>query len=211
MSGDQGGPPLSGVARTDGGRDESRDVPTPVVPDTASNRMLDRRDPVPESESGLLSRDYQPRTGGPEMVTSWPLGAPPDLDRPGGDPWEIPDDEFVQIQRNLTVNQFLGPIEFTKLYLGVRGRGHVTDGGTLTLKLEQVHLEGDEYQTEIDLTNEADAPFMTPMVECTPDRRDYREHSFIGREMYGGYVLSAKATDGTGYLDQGTAVHLWSE
>lgn len=173
--------------------------------------MIDRRDPVPESESGLLSRDYQPRTGGPEMITSWPLGIPPEQNQPGGGPWQIEGNEFTQLQRNLTVNHFLGPIEFTKLYLGVRGRGYVTNGGTLTLRLEQLHLEGPQYETEIELSNESDAPFMTPMVECMPDRRDYREHSFIGREMYGGYVLSAKVTSGIGYLDQGTAVHLWSE
>lgn len=211
MPGDQRRPPVSGIARTDGGSERSSGAPTPQVPDAASNRMVDRRDPVPESKSGLLSRDYQPRTGGPEMVTSWPLGTPPGQDEPGGDPWRVDTDEFTQLQRNLTVNHFLGPIECSKLYLGVRGRGFVTDGGTLTLRLEQVHLEGAEYETEIDLVNGDDAPFMTPMVESTPDARDYREHSFIGREMYGGYVLSAKVSDGVGYLDQGTAVHLWSE
>lgn len=211
MRGDQDERPLLAPADTHGRSTESVDVPTPQVPETAANRMTDRRNPVPQSERGLLSRDYQPRTGGPEMITSWPLGTPPGQEQPGGDPWEIRDDEFTQIQRNLTVNHFLGPIEFTKLYLGVRGRGSVTDSGTLTLKLEQIHLEGSQYETEIELTNETEAPFMTPMVECTPDKRDYREHSFIGREMYGGYVLSSKVSSGTGYLDQGTAVHLWSE
>lgn len=211
MRGDQHERPLFGPDTTGGHSTSNEEAPTPQVPDTADNRIVDRRDPVPRSESGLLSRDYQPRSGGPELITSWPLGAPPEQGQPGGDPWRIRGEEFVQIQRNLTVNHFLGPIEFTKLYLGVRGRGHVKDGGTLTLKLTQIHLEGAEYETSIDLTNETEAPFMTPMVECTPDKRAYREHSFIGREMYGGYVLSAKATDGVGYLDQGTAVHLWSE
>lgn len=199
---------------TDGGTgDNTNDegTPTPIVPDTASNRLVERRDPVPQSTAGLLSRDYQPRTGGPELIASWPLGTPPEQDAPGGDPWRIRVTDYVQLQRNLTVNHFLGPIEYTKLYLGVRGRGHVENGGSLTLKLEQLHLEGEEYETQIDLTNDSGAPFITPMVECTPDARDYREHSFIGREMYGGYVLSAKITSGTGYLDQGTAVHLWSE
>lgn len=187
------------------------DVPTPQVPDTADNRLVERRDPVPQSRSGLLSRDYQPRRGGPEMVASWPLGTPPELEQPGADPWRIRETDYVQLQRNLTVNHFLGPIEFTKLYLGVRGSGRIEGGGVLSVKLEQLHLEDEAYETEIELTNGEDAPFLTPMVECTPDAREYREHSFIGREMYGGYVLSAKVSSGTGYLDQGTAVHLWSE
>lgn len=185
--------------------------PEPRMPDTAGNRLRDRRPPDEHSRSGLVSRDYQPRHGGPELVTSWPLGTPPGQSRPGGDDWTIESEEFVQLQRNLTVNHFLGPIEFTKLYVGVRGRGRVDAEGTLTLRLEPIHLEGEEYRTSIELSNEDDAPFMTPMVELTPDARDYREHSFIGREMYGGYVLSAKVTGGTGYLDQGTAVNLWSE
>lgn len=185
--------------------------PEPQVPDTADNRLQNRRAPDEHSRSGLVSRDYQPRHGGPELVTSWPLGTPPGQSRPGGDDWSIESEEFVQLQRNLTVNHFLGSIEFTKLYVGVRGRGRVDGEGTLTLRLEPIHLTGEEYRTSIELSNEDDAPFMTPMVEFTPDARDYREHSFIGREMYGGYVLSAKVTGGTGYLDQGTAVNLWSE
>lgn len=211
MRGDSVEHPWFGPNDTGGHAADDRAVPRPQVPDTANNRIVDRRDPVPQSERGLVSRDYQPRSGGPELVASWPLGTPPGQTRPGGDPWPVDDEEFVQLQRNLTVNHFLGPIEFTKLYLGVRGCGHVTDGGTLTVKLEQIHVEGPEYETSIDLTNDTDEPFMTPMVECTPDARDYREHSFIGREMYGGYVFSAKAAGGVGYLDQGTAVHLWSE
>lgn len=185
-------------------------APEPEQPDTNPNRFRDRRPPEAHSKKGLVSRDYQPRHGGPELITSWPLGVPPGQSSPGGDPWRIESEEFTQIQRNLTVNHFLGPIEYTKLYVGVRGRARVEAGGTLTLRLEPIHLEGDSYRTTIELTNEEDAPFMTPMVEFTPDARDYREHTFIGREMYGGYVLSAKVEDGVGYLDQGTAVNLWS-
>ncbi|WP_435361682.1 hypothetical protein [Haloarchaeobius sp. DFWS5] len=183
----------------------------PSRTDVADNRIVERRDPVDQSESGLVSRDYQPRHGGPELIASWPLGPTPSQTEPGAVDWEVTSSEYVQLQRNLTVNHFLGPIEYTKIYAGIRGRGRVEGGGTLSLKLEPIHLEGDEFQTEITLTNDDDEPFMTPMVEFTPDGRVYREHSFIGREMYGGYVFSAKVEDGTGYLDQGTAVHLWSE
>lgn len=177
----------------------------------ATNRLIDRRDPVERSERGLLSRDYQPRHGGPELIASWPLGPAPSQTEPGNVDWEVTREEYVQLQRNLTVNQFLGPIEYTKIYAGVRGRGRIEDGGVLSLRLEPLHLEGEEYRTTITLTNDGDEPFMTPMVEFTPDARDYRDHSFIGREMYGGYVFSAKVDGGTGYLDQGTAVHLWCE
>jgi hypothetical protein len=194
---------LSRAIRADGGRSSRAKV--------ADNRLIERRDPVEQSKSGLLSRDYQPRHGGPELIASWPLGNAPGQTEPGNVDWEVNSEEYVQLQRNLTVNHFLGPIEYTKIYAGVRGRGRVEGGGTLSLRLEPLHLEGEEYRTTITLTNSEDEPFMTPMVEFTPDARDYREHSFIGREMYGGYVLSAKVDTGTGYLDQGTGVHLWSE
>lgn len=190
--------------------DERRSAPRPVVPDTAPDRTEPRRSPVDRSEAGLVSRDYQPRHGGPELVASWPLGPAPGQTEPGDVDWTVESEAFVQLQRNLTFTHFLGPIDYTKLYLGVRGRGRA-EGGTLTLRLETVHLEGDAYETEIDLRNGEDEPFGTPMVEATPDARDYREHEFIGREMYGGYVLSARVSGGVGYLDQGTAVHLWSE
>lgn len=173
--------------------------------------MIERRDPSQESASGLVSRDYQPRTGGPEMVASWPLGAPPTQNGLGDDEWEITTEEFVTIQRNLTVTNFLGAIEYTKLYGGVRGRVRVTDGATLSLRFSPIHLEGEQYETTVQFSCTETSPFITPMVEFTPDSRDYREHSFIGREMYGGYELEARVEDGTGYLDQGTAVHLWSE
>ncbi|WP_435156419.1 hypothetical protein [Haladaptatus sp. DFWS20] len=191
--------------RPDGG------APDPVVPDVADNSIVSRRDPVEHSKSGLVSRDHQPRRGGPELITSWPLGIPPGQTEPGDGDWELTNTEYVTLQRNLTVNHFIGPIEYTRIYAGVRGRGRVTSGGTLKLRLRPLHLEGEQYETEIELVNDEDEPFMTPMIEFTPDARDYREHSFIGREMYGGYVLEASTESGTGYLDQGTAVHLWSE
>jgi hypothetical protein len=184
----------------------------PMQPDTAENSILERRDPTEHSDSGLLSRDYQPRYGGPELIASWPLGPPPSQTEPGNVDWEVMNDEFVQLQRNLTVTPFVGPIEYSKIYLGVRGTGCVeTEGETLSIRLETTHLTGSEYETEIDVSNTSMQPFMTPMVEFAPDARDYREHTFIGREMYSGYVLSAAVTSGTGYLDQGTSVHLWSE
>lgn len=204
--GENGNQRRDATDRADGGRPEAN------VPDTADNRMVQRRPPTEHSESGLLSRDYQPSHGGPELIASWPLGPTPDQTEPGDVDWEVTGDEFVQLQRNLTVNNFLGPFEEAKVYAGVRGRARVEGGGTLTLKLDTVHLEGDGYETEIDLVNEESEPFITPMVEFLPDdRNDYREHSFIGREMYGGYAFSAKVEGGTGYVDQGTAVHLWSE
>lgn len=176
--------------------------PDEVRPDTADNRVIERRDPTDHSDSGLLSRDYQPRHGGPELIASWPLGPTPEQTAPGNIDWTVTDDEFVQLQRNLTVTPFVGPIEHSKIYLGVRGTGRVeTDGETLTIRLETTHLEGSEYETEIDLSNTSMQPFVTPMIEFAPDTRDYREHTFIGREMYSGYVLSAAITGGTGYLD----------
>lgn len=184
----------------------------PVQPDTADNRIVERRDPAEHSDSGLLSRDYQPRYGGPELIASWPLGPTPDQTDPGNVDWEVTTHEFVQLQRNLTVTPFVGPIEHSKIYLGVRGTGCVEiEGETLTLRLKTTHLKGSAYETEIDLSNTSMQPFMTPMVEFAPDAMDYRDHTFIGREMYGGYVLSAAVSGGTGYLDQGTSVHLWGE
>lgn len=181
-------------------------------PTTAPNRQTDRRPTDKHSTTGLVSRDYQPTHGGPELIASWPLGPTPRQTEPGNVDWKVTERDMVQLQRNLTVNHFLGPIEHAKLYLGVRGRARVgTAGESLTLALETTHLEGEEYETRIKLTNESREPFMTPMIEFVPDARDYREHSFIGREMYGGYVLSASVSGGTGYVDQGTAVHLWSE
>ncbi|WP_137287649.1 hypothetical protein [Halorussus salinisoli] len=180
-------------------------------PRTAPNRQHDRRPPDEHSEAGLLSRDYQPRHGGPELIASWPLGPAPSQTEPGDVDWKVASQEPVQLQRNLTVNHFLGPIENAKIYAGVRGIARVENGETLTLSLETTHLKGEEYETEIELTNVTTEPFLTPLVEFVPDANDYREHSFIGREMYGGYVLSAAVSGGTGYVDQGTAVHLWSE
>lgn len=189
-----------------------RDAPRPIVPDAATTETRPRRSSTRCSDSGLVSRDYQPRRDGPELIASWPLGPAPGQTTPGNVDWEVTDREFVQLQRNLTVTPFIGPIERSKIYLGVRGSGRVdTEGESLSVRLETTHLEGSEYETEIELSNPSMRPFITPMIEFTPDARDYREHTYIGKEMYGGYVLSASVTGGTGYLDQGTSVHCWSE
>lgn len=119
--------------------------------------------------------------------------------------------EFVTLQRNLTLTDFIGSIEYTRIYAGIWGRARVSDGGRLTLRLRPIHLEADQYETTVKLVNSKERPFATPIVEFTLNTRDYREHSFIGQEMYGGYVLEARAESGTGFLDQGTAVYLWSE
>jgi hypothetical protein len=185
---------------------------SPTRSETAANWTHPRRSPIDHSESGLVSRDYQPRHDGPELVASWPLGPSPAQTELGNVDWEITTEEPVQLQRNLTVNHFLGSIDYTTFYVGVRGSGRIdASGETLTLTLSTTHLEGDEYETAIELTNTTDEPFITPLIEFTPDARVYGEHEFIGSEMYGGYVLSAAVSGGTGYLDQGTSVHLWSE
>lgn len=186
-------------------------LPDPVVPDAAKRRKGEQRGVAPRNKSGLLSRHYRPRHDGPDYLASWPLGAPPRQTGPDDVDWRVESRTFVTLQRNLTVNHLFGAIDESPIYLGVRGRCRVTDGATLTLRVEPIHLDEPDYGTTIHLKNTETEPFMTPMDEFLPTDRDaYREHSFIGREMYGGYVLSAKVTGGTGYIDQGTAVHLWS-
>lgn len=180
--------------------------------DSGLNRMISRPEPTERTDCGLASRDYRPRTGGPELVTSWPLGPAPGQTEPGDVQWELTDSEFTTVQRTLFQLPYLGPIDYTKIYLNVRGRARVNrDGETLTLRIENHNLSGKPYETEIRLQNTQDEPFISPMIEFTPDGREYGPHEFIGKEMYGGYSLDAKVSDGSAHLDQGTAVQLWSE
>lgn len=177
-----------------------------------SNRFQDRPTPTGKSDSSLASRDYRPRTGGPDLITSWPLGPAPGQTEPGDIDWELTEPEFTTLGRTLLQLPYLGPIDYTKIYLNVRGRGRVEQSGVvLTLRISNEALSGKPYETEIELTNTETEPFISPMVELTPDGREYGEHEFIGKEMYGGYTLEGKVSDGSAYLDQGTAVQLWSE
>jgi len=174
------------------------------------NRMLARRSPTDRSESALASRDYQPRTGGPELVASWRLGAPPGQTEPGRVPWEITDTEYVTLQSTLLSPPYLTGVNYAPAYLTVCGRGAVdTAGETLSVELSNSVLSGKPYETEIELTNTEPGPFMTPLVECTPDRPDYESKPW-GPE-YPEYRLSAKVSGGTGTLDPATNVQLWSE
>jgi len=177
-----------------------------------ANRMLGRRPPTDQSSSGLASRDYQPRTGGPELVASWTLGPPPGQTEPGGDPWSLESPEFTQLKRVLFQLPYLGSVDYSKLYLNVRGKGHVElSDATLTLRLSKENLSGKPYETAVTLSNAESAPFILPMVEAVPDGREYGPHNFIGKEMYGGVALEGKVSDGRAFLDQGTAIQLWSE
>jgi len=176
------------------------------TPGGDENRMLARRSPVGQSSSGLASRDYQPRTGGPELVASWPLGPAPDSTSPGVEEWQVPAEESVVLQRNFLQLPYLGPIDYSPLYLNVMGAASV-DGGTMRVELANQNLSGKPYEHEVELTNDEREPFVVPMVEVAPETD---EHGEIGKS-YGGYELRASTTDGTGYVDPGTTVQLWSE
>jgi hypothetical protein len=174
------------------------------------NRMLSRRSPVGQSRPSTVSRDYQPRTGGPELVASWPLGAPPSQTEPGGEDWEVTDSEYVTLQKNYLNVPYVAPIECSILYLNVCGRAATSaDDETLTLGLTTDHLEvsGEPYETSIDLSAADGEYFLTPMIEFAPDTGEYEP----GHDIVSGYELRAKVSGGTGHVDQGTAVQLWSE
>jgi len=173
------------------------------------DRPLDRDSPIDRSASGLVSRDYRPRPRGPELLASGPLGTAPRQSEPGDGAWEITSDEYVTVQKHRLTLPYAGDIERTPLYLNLRGHARVASGATLTLHLRTTHLrEGKPYDAEIELTHEDGDDFQTPFVEFAPERPgDYTD---LG-EVFAGYELRAKATGGTGYLDQGTSVILYSE
>jgi len=192
---------MKDVHAHDAGIEESR---------TDYNRMLSRRSPVDRSESGLVSRDYQPRTGGPELVASWQLGSPPAQTELGDVDWEITQTEYVTLQRNILSPPYVAGSNYSPTYLVVCGRGRVdTDGETLSIELTNSHLSGKPYETEIELTNTDERPFMTPLIEVSPDRPDYEGKPWGSRVPE--YVLSAKVSGGTAHLNRATSVQLWSE
>lgn len=172
--------------------------------------MLSRRSPVGQSRPSTVSRDYQPRTGGPELVASWPLGPTPSQERPGDESWTVTDPEFVTLQKNFVTIPYAAPIEHSILYLNACGRASTSsEEATLTLRLTTDHLElkGEPYETSIDLSAVDGEYFLTPMIEFAPDTGEYEP----GHDIVAGYELRAKVSGGTGYVDQGSAVQLWSE
>jgi hypothetical protein len=181
-----------------------------VAPRRDPNRMLSRRSPVKQSDAALVSRDYQPRVGGPELVASWPLGPPPSQTGPGDDDWEVTAPDYVTLQRNFLTVPYVAPIDCTILYLNVCGRARTSAGDvTLTLRLTSDHVEcsGEPYETTISVSDEGGDYFVSPMVEFAPDTGEYKP----GHDIVSGYGFEAKVSDGSGYVDQGSAVQLWSE
>jgi hypothetical protein len=168
------------------------------------NRMLSRSSPVTESETGLVSRDWQPRHGGPELIAAWPLGHPPE--RYGDDEWDVPPGETV-LQRNVFHLPYTGGVDYAPLYINVVGRAYHDSGDELTLTLDCEHLSGDEFTSSVDLTTESEEPFVSPMVEFTPEVESYTS---LGR-IFGEYSLTVTADTAGGHVNQGTGVHLWSE
>ena len=174
------------------------------------NRMLSRRSPVTESDTALVSRDYQPRVGGPELVASWPLGPTPAQTSPGDSDWEVTKTDYIPLQKNLLTLPYVAPIECSILYLNFCGRARTSsDDAALRLRLTTDHVEysGEPYETTIGVSDEDGEYFLSPMVEFAPDTGDYKP----GHDIIAGYEFEAKVSDGTGYVDQGTAVQLWSE
>jgi hypothetical protein len=189
--------------------DESMNDPHDAVRiERDRNRMLGRRSPVDQSESSLISHDYQPRTGGPELIASWPLGPAPRQREPGDIDWQISACDFVTLQKNSMLMPYIGPLDYTKIYLGVCGQAYVDAvGEELTVKLTNRNLSGKPYETDATINANSSEYFVSPMVDFAPETDEYENE---GR-LFGGYELRAKVSDGTGYIDQGTAVQLWSE
>lgn len=198
------GPDRTGPPRDAGGAYES--AVEGIHP--GGNRMLGRRSAAEQSQSGLVSRDYQPRTGGPELMASWPLGAPPRQTEPGDLDWRVTGTDWTMIQKHHFSMPYVGPIDYAKLYIGVTGIASVDeDEETLGVRLENRHVEGDAYDATARIHGTSDATFATPMIEFAPD-----VETFTGRgRTVGGYTVSARVSGGTAWIDQGTAVQLWAE
>jgi hypothetical protein len=127
--------------------------------------------------------------------------------------WEIDTMEYTLIQKNTLQLPYLGPLDYAPLYLNVCGRGYVEpDGAVLSLSLADTQLSGKAYRTTLELENDTRKPFASSMIEVAPETTD-ETHAAYDKpgHLYGGYELKAKVSDGTGYIDQGTCVQVWSE
>lgn len=169
--------------------------------------LLSRRSPIDRSESGLVSRDYQPLIGGPKLIASWPLGAAPQDDFVE-QPWEIDRTDFVRVQQNILSGPNLAPVDHAPTYLVICGRGHVDAGETMTVRLANPHYSGKPYETSLEISETSPTPFLSTTVEFAPDRPDYESSD---ARIFPEYSLEAKVTGGCGYLQPGTSVQLWSE
>lgn len=185
---------------------------TPVETQPDENRVLGRRSPIGRSPSSLVSRDYQPRTGGPELITSWPLGPSPSQDCPGDFDWELTATDPVVIQKNTFQQPYIGGLDYAPLYLNVIGWGELsTEGEELTLTLSHKVLSGKAFEATVSLKNTEKKPFASPMMEAVSESEEAQAQYDHLTKVFSGYELTAAVTGGTGYLDQGTCVQLWSE
>jgi len=174
--------------------------------------MLGRRSPTQWSQSGLVSRDYAPRTGGPELVCSWPLGPAPAQTEPGDVDWEISGDAPVTLQKNMLQQPYVGAVDHAPLYLNVVGRSNVSCADAkLWITLKHAVLSGKPFEVTFALDNTERAPFVSPMIEAVSESEAAREQYDHLTKVFSEYELSAHVEAGTGYLDQSTCVQLWSE
>ena len=190
---------------TSAGQERNMDSPDQVAGDETP--ILTRRSPIDRSDSGLVSRDYQPIIGGPKLICSWPLGPAPGDDFPTG-PWTINHTDFVPVQRNILTAPNLAPVDYAPTYLVACGRAHVDQGATLTLRIANRYFSGKPYETEWTVQVTEPTPFLSSTVECAPDEPDYESPE---ARVFPEYALEAKVEGGCGYLDPGTNVQLWSE
>lgn len=188
-------------------RDVQRGDDDIADPDADHHRQVGRRSPIGRTETGLASRDYQPQLGGPRMVTSWRLGAPPHQTGVEPEPWEIDTTEPVTVQETILSPPYVTDANFAPAYLVVCGRGCAErDDDVLRVGLSNSALSGKPYETEIEVKHTDPIPFTSPLVEVTPDRPDYVAKAWSAEPTQ--YELTAA---GTGYLDPATNVQLWSE
>lgn len=140
-------------------------------------------------------------------MASWPLGPSPTQPAAAVEDWTITSSSFVVLQANFLQLPYLGPIDYSPLYLNVMGAGEVEENETLTLQLANEHLSGKPYEGTIELTDSERQLFVIPMIEIAPETDD---HGPLGKE-YARYELRAKVSGGEASVDPGTTVQLWSE
>lgn len=191
---------------SDEGPPESR------MPDTAKNRLHDRRPPDEYSRSGLVSQDYQPRHGGPELVASWPLGIPPGSPGPGvmtGASRARSSSSYSGISPSITFwpDRVHEALRRRQRPWSRRGRGDAYDPPRTRPprrgRVPDVHRPLKRGRRPV---HDSDGGVHARRVRLP------RVRVLVHRPRdVGGYVLSAKVSGGMDYLDQRTSVSLWSE
>ncbi|AHG00962.1 hypothetical protein HALLA_12075 [Halostagnicola larsenii XH-48] len=170
-----------------------------IQPETYTSRAP----PTPNSDSGLVSRDYQ-SADGPQLITSSNVNH---LVEPGTTEYTFTNTSYESVLHESIYYPFVGNADAGPAYLAFGGIiSNDTDGESVFVELDRDPGSQGLGTLEIEITANSGTDFMTPFIPLTLE--DYDDGEWNENDL--GWVRAqVRVSGGTGHLHRLSGIQVW--